>query len=105
VTDAAGKETILRPPLKERITGVPGVWTFNAQIVRGISLDLLRLIGERSLPEGRCSIRAFYENTLPNNGPFIQGPVWTGRIESRPVEIEIVLPGPFKRPGPSGTRP
>jgi hypothetical protein len=92
LTDAKGQETILRPAPIARAAGFPTVETLQPHGVIGIELELLRLIGQRGLPPGAYKLKGIYENKLKNETDFIKGEVWTGRIESAPVEIAIVAP-------------
>ena len=92
LTDAKGNKTVLQPPPIARAAGMPTVITIQPHGVIRIELELLRLIGERGLPPGRYQLRGFYENKLKNEFDFIKAEVWTGRLESEAVEIEIVAP-------------
>jgi hypothetical protein len=91
LTDATGKETVLQKAPIERSAGAPTIWTIEPNQVIKIDLELLRLIGEHSLPAGTYKLRAFYQNTLADSDP-IKG-VWTGQIASPVQEIKIVAPG------------
>ena len=92
LTDEKGKETILRPAVMERITGVPSAIVIPPTQTIAIELELLRLIGERGLPPGKYRLKGFYENKLKNDKSFIKSEVYLGRIESEPVEITIGAP-------------
>lgn len=92
LTDEKGRETILRPAMMERITGVPSAITIPPTQTIAIELELLRLIGERGLPPGKYKLKGFYENKLKNDKVFILSEVWLGRIEGEPVEITILAP-------------
>jgi hypothetical protein len=89
LTGAGGRRTVLRPPPFER-SGAPTVWTIEPQQLRAIELDLLRLVGERSLEPGTYTLQAGYENALPAVGGM--GGVWTGRVASEGQEVRVVRP-------------
>lgn len=91
LTDFTGKETVLQQTPVERSAGVPTCWTIEANQVVKIDLELLRLIGEHSLPEGTYKLQGIYQNGLADSDP-IKG-VWTGQIASPVQEIKIVAPG------------
>ena len=71
---------------------MPGVQVIQPTQVLPIDLELLRLIGDHGLPPGKYEIQAFYENSLKDEPPFVKEPVWTGKIQSQALEIEIVAP-------------
>jgi hypothetical protein len=91
LTDFTGKETILQKAPVERSAGAPTFWTIEPNQVVKIDLELLRLIGEQSLPEGTYKLQGFYENAQGESDP-IKG-IWTGKIASAVQEIKIVAPG------------
>lgn len=92
LTDSNGKATEFRPKPIPRLAGVPSVWQIAVDSSQMISMDLLRLVGEKGLPPGKYQIRAIYENQLANEKVFFPNKVWVGRVESDPTDLEIVAP-------------
>ncbi len=92
LTDAAGKETILKPRVIPRAGGAPTVVSLEPTRVLVLDLELLRMVGPESLPPGKYTLSAFYENRLESVPPFPK--VWTGKIRGKPRTITIVAPEP-----------
>lgn len=90
LVDAAGTETVLRPPPNLRIGGVPHVSVVDTGRLLRIDLDLLRLVGPESPKPGAYRIRALYENVIPRS-MGVEG-IWTGRVASDWREIQILAP-------------
>ena len=88
--DAAGCETVLRPPPALRVSSVPHVTTVEPGRLLRIDLDLLRLLGPASPPPGSYRLRAVYENVISR--AMGVGGVWTGRLVGEGREITIAVP-------------
>ena len=71
LTDGLGRRTVLAPAAPAARSGVPGALPVRANQVVAIELDLLRLIGTRSLAPGEYKIQGLYENHI-GRSPFIQ---------------------------------
>lgn len=85
LTASDGTGVTLTPPPVER-SGVATSITIGPDKTFSINLELLRLIGDKSLPPGAYSVKGIYENHLGDRFRDI----WTGRIESDRLSISIV---------------
>lgn len=90
LSDADGRETVLRPAPTLRITGEPQITTVEPGRLLRIDLDLLRLVRFRSPAPGSYRLQGVYENVLPRS-MGVDG-LWTGRIASESHGITITPP-------------
>jgi hypothetical protein len=87
--DTQSQQTVLQPPVVSR-SGVPSIWTIEPDQVVMIELDLLRLIGKRSVPPGEYRLQGLYQNALSQS--FTTTGVWVGLVASDPVLIQVIAP-------------
>jgi len=88
----SGHLVVLRPRLSPVPDGIASFSTIKPGEVKSIELELLRLIGECSPPEGIYMTTAHYISTIDRSGTLVKG-VWTGSIKSGVEEVRIVAPG------------
>jgi hypothetical protein len=97
LTDARGRETVLRPTPVPRFAGVPLARALAPSEGVAIELELLRLVDVHSPPPpGEYRIRAIYSGA-PEEDPSIKG-IWPGTVASEPLTMKIVAP-PAPKPG------
>lgn len=92
LTDERGNSHQLKRIPTPRAGGLPTTRTLQPRQTITLELELLRAVPRESLPPGAYRLTAVYENKLPAQPPG--GPVWIGRIESKPRAIRIVWPAP-----------
>jgi len=93
LTDVAGKQTVFRPAPIARAAGFPTAWIFKPHEVRVIEIELLRLVDAKNVPApGKYTIKAGYANENGEASGPVNGPIWTGAIESNPQVVTIAAP-------------
>jgi hypothetical protein len=90
LTNTDGKVIVLRPEAPNARSGVPGSVELAPHQTIAIELDLLRMIGTRSLAPGAYRLQGIYENRVTDTA-FVKG-LWTGEIRSMTETIRIVAP-------------
>jgi hypothetical protein len=91
LVDEKGNERVFKAAAIPRLAGIPTVLHIPPHGKIRIELELLRFVDAHSLPPGKYTLSGRYENHIAGGGERF-GAVWSGLLQTAPVQIQIIRP-------------